>query len=96
LGGPYFHEPAGEETNINPLGPIAHATCTCGNTLTIGSEGIPKAQLVELISWAKADSHRRSISMNVLLRELRDRIDREVLCDYEYPSLRRRRFEESQ
>ena len=80
----------------NPLGPIAHAICLCGNTLTIGSEGIPKAQLVELIQWAKADSHRRSIGMNEVMRRLRDRIDEEVLRDDEVPSERRRRLTDSQ
>jgi len=82
--------------NANPLGPIAHATCLCGNTLTIGSEGIPKAQLVELLQWAKADSHRRSIGMNEVLRQLRDRIDEEVLRDDVHATPRRRRFTDSQ
>jgi hypothetical protein len=68
----------------------------CGNTLTIGSEGIPKAQLVELIQWAKTDSHRRSIGMNEVMRRLRDRIDEEVLRDDEVPSERRRRLTDSQ
>jgi hypothetical protein len=68
----------------------------CGNTLTIGSEGIPKAQLVELIQWAKADSHRRSIGMNEVLRQLRDRIDEEVLRDEEHAVPRRRRLTDSQ
>ena len=85
LGSPNLYEIAGDETSSSPIGPIAHATCLCGNTLTIGSEGIPNAQLVELIKWAKADSHRRSIGMTELLRQLRDRIDREVLRDDDVP-----------
>jgi hypothetical protein len=68
----------------------------CGNTLTIGSEGIPKAQLVELLKWAKADSHRRSMGMNEVLRQLRDRIDEEVLRDDEHAAPRRRRLTDSQ
>ena len=78
--------------SVNPLGPIAHAACLCGHTLTIASAGLPKAQLVELIEWAKADSLRRSIGMTELLRQLRDRIDREALRDDEYSSLRSRRL----
>jgi len=96
LGSPHFYETAGGPTNLNPLGPIAHATCVCGNTLTIGSEGIPKSQLMALIEWAKADSRRRSIRMNELFRQLRDRIDEEVLRDDdELASPRRRRFNDS-
>ena len=92
LGSPYLSEAAGAETSASPLGPIAYATCLCGNTLTIGSQGLPKAQLVELITWAKADAHRRSISMTELLRQLRDRIDQEVLRDDESSSLKHRRL----
>ena len=86
LGSPHLPEAAGDETSANPLGPITHAVCLCGHTLTIASEGIPKAQLVELINWARADSHRRSISMTELLRQLRDRIDGEVLRNDQIPS----------
>jgi hypothetical protein len=96
LGSPNLYEAPGDEMSASPLGPIAHATCLCGNTLTIGSEGIPKAQLVELLKWAKADSQRRSIGMIEVLRQLRDRIDQEVLHDDEHASMRRRRFTDSQ
>jgi hypothetical protein len=96
LGSPQLYEPPGAETSDNPLGPIAHATCVCGNTLTIASEGLPKPQLVELIKWAKADSQRRSISVIELLRQLRDRIDKEVLPVVEDPPLMRRRLKDSQ
>ena len=95
LGSPNLFEAPGE-MSANPLGPIAHSTCLCGNTLTIGSEGIPKAQLVELLKWAKADSHRRSIGMNEVLRQLRDRIDEEVLRDDEHEVPKRRRLTDSQ
>jgi hypothetical protein len=94
LGSPTLYEGAGDEASASPLGPITHATCSCGNTLTIASAGLPKAQLVELITWAKADSLRRSIGMTELLRQLRDRIDREALRDDEYASLRRRRLKD--
>jgi hypothetical protein len=96
LGSPNLYEAPDGEMSSSPLGPIAHATCLCGNTLTIGSEGIPKAQLVELIQWAKADSHRRSIGMNEVLRHLRDRIDEEVLRDDEHEVPKRRRLTDSQ
>ena len=96
LGSPNFFEAPGDEMSANTLGPITHATCLCGNTLTIGSEGIPKAQLVELLKWARADSNRRSIGMTELFRQLRDRIDEEVLRDDEHLSPRRRRLTDSQ
>ncbi len=94
LGSPAFYDSARNATE-NPLGPIAHATCVCGNTLTIGSEGLPKAQLVELIAWARADAQRRSIDINQLLRAFRDRIDADVLRDDEEPPSERRGFKHS-
>ena len=89
LGSPNVLESA-RQARENPLGPISHATCICGNTLTIGSEGIPKAQLIELITWARAEAERRSIDLTQLLREFRDRIDAEVLRDDEAPPPDRR------
>jgi hypothetical protein len=96
LGSPVLYEAPGDEIGANPLGPIAHAACLCGNTLTIASEGLPKAQLVELITWARADAHRQSIGMTELMRQLRDRIDREVLREDESSSPRHRRLNDSQ
>jgi hypothetical protein len=94
LGSPNVFESA-RQASENPLGPIAHATCICGNTLTIGSEGIPKAQLIELITWARAEAERRSIDLTQLLREFRDRIDAEVLRDDEAPPPERRALKSS-
>ena len=93
LGSPYLHDASAERDNANPLGPIAHATCLCGNTLTIGSEGLPKPLLTELIAWARADSQQRSITITELLRHLRDRIDIEVLNDGQPASRARRRLD---
>ena len=92
MGSPHFFEsdldgpPA-----ASPLGPITHATCLCGYTLTIGSSGIPKDQLVELIDWARVESQTRSISTTELMRHLRDRIDEEVLPTNRDPREERRR-----
>lgn len=94
LGSPYFLESA-RAAMENPLGPIAHALCICGNTLTIGSEGIPKDQLVELITWARTEAQRRSIDLNQVVRALRDRIDVEVLQDDEEPPTDRRALKDS-
>ena len=94
LGSPNVLESA-RQARENPLGPISHATCICGNTLTIGSEGIPKTQLIELITWARAEAERRSIDLTQLLREFRDRIDAEVLRDDEEPPPDRRALKSS-
>src|SRR5262245_13002215 len=92
MGSPHFFEPDRDGPSAgSPLGPITHATCLCGNTLTIGSSGMPKDQLIELIDWARAESQARAISPTELLRDLRDRIDEEVLRTERDPRQERRR-----
>src|SRR5262245_37479472 len=94
MGSPHFFETAAGACG-NPLGPIAHATCVWCSTLTIGSEGIPKDQLVELIDWAQVESQSRSVTAAGLLRQLRDRIDEEVLRADREPRQERRRVKTS-
>src|SRR5215467_2729033 len=92
LGNPHFFESASrsQPVSASPLGPITHATCLCGNTLTIGSEGLPKDLLLELVAWARVESQTRSISTSAVVRQLRDRIDQQVLGTDEAPQERRR------
>ena len=95
MGTPHFLEAPGSHTPGNPLGPVTYAICLCGYTLTIGSQGIPKDQLIELLDWARVESQTRSISPTALLRQLRDRIDKEVLQTDQDPSQERRRVHRS-
>jgi hypothetical protein len=45
----------------------------------VSSSGIPTAQIVVLLTWARAESSRRCITVRELLRHIRDRIDQQVL-----------------
>ena len=42
----------------------------------VGSEGIPEAQVVELMALTMSECAKRSIGVRELLLHLRDRIDR--------------------
>ena len=44
------------------------------------ASSFPAAQMVELLTWARAECLRRSIGIRELLRHIRDRIDAEVLA----------------
>jgi hypothetical protein len=79
VGDPFFYHPISGAIPADPLGPLSHANCACGTTLTIGSQGIPPAQMVELLHWAKRTAAERSIEISELLRHIRDRIDAQVL-----------------
>ena len=65
---------------IPDLGPLSLANCTCGNTLAIGSEGLPPETLRELQGWARVEMVTRGVSIGVLLHHVRERIDAEVLA----------------
>jgi hypothetical protein len=79
LSTPVLYDDISGEIPVEPIGPMSLANCPCGTTLAIGSRGIPPAQLVELLSWAKSESSRRSIGFRELLRHIRERIDEQVL-----------------
>ena len=81
LASPVLYDDIDEGVPAEPLGPMSLANCACGSTLTIGSSRMPTAQMVELLTWARGESLRRSIGIRDLLRHIRDRIDREVLAD---------------
>jgi hypothetical protein len=81
LGTPMLYETIAGKALAEPMGPIAFANCACGTTLTIGSRGIPRAQMAELMEWARSESSKRSIGVQELLGHLRERIDAAVLGD---------------
>ena len=64
----------------DPQGTLSLATCTCGTTITVDSAGMPLRTLWRLLIWARRESKRRSQTINALLSEFRDKIDREVLA----------------
>jgi hypothetical protein len=69
--------------NWNPLRPIgtaAYASCRCGTTLALTSEGMPLLQLWALLNWARVETHKRDQSPQELLNYLRDEICKQVLA----------------
>jgi hypothetical protein len=79
VASPIVYDDLREGVPDKPLGPMSLANCTCGTTLTVSSSGIPTAQLIVLLTWARAESRKRSITVRELLRHIRDRIDQQVL-----------------
>jgi hypothetical protein len=79
VASPIVYDDLREGIPDKPLGPMSLANCTCGTTLTVSSGGIPTAQLVMLLTWARAESRKRSITVRELLTHIRNRIDQQVL-----------------
>src|SRR5688572_5267112 len=78
LSTPVLYDDIFDELPAQPIGPMSFANCPCGTTLAIGSKGIPRGRMVELLTWARDESLRRSIDVRELLRHIRDRIDEQV------------------
>jgi hypothetical protein len=78
LSTPILYDDISDEMPAEPMGPMSFANCPCGTTFAIGSKGMPRAQMVELLTWAKGESLRRTIGIRELLGHIRDRIDEQV------------------
>ncbi len=81
LSNPMLYDDIDDAIPATPLGPMSFANCPCGTTLSVGSSGIPPAQMVELLTWAKHEARLRSIGLSELLRHIRERIDEQVLAE---------------
>ena len=79
LSTPVLYDDISGEIPLAPYGPMSFANCACGTTLAVASRGTPPRQLVELLTWAKGETSRRSIGIRELLSQIRDRIDAQVL-----------------
>jgi hypothetical protein len=69
----------GNWETVQPMGSVAMANCLCGSTLSLGTEGMPLPQRLELLKWVKTETERRGMSPSELLEHMRDEIRRQVL-----------------
>lgn len=69
----------GEWTPRHPIGTVSVANCRCGTTLAIGSDGLGLWTMIRLLHWARKETRRRGVSIQELLRDIRDKIDAQVL-----------------
>jgi hypothetical protein len=68
---------------VKLIGTISYANCVCGSTLAISSVGINPFIMWRLLRWAGASMSRRRLSVGELLRDLRARIDEQVLREHD-------------
>ncbi|HWZ29574.1 MAG TPA: hypothetical protein VNX15_13480 [Gemmatimonadales bacterium] len=62
-----------------PLGSQALATCQCGTTLALGTDGMAHTQRLALLSWVKSETQSRGVDSTELLEHLRDQLRRQIL-----------------
>jgi len=75
-------EPFDQVHQTNASAAISYASCPCGATLAITSSGFDFLTMSRLMHWAAALMARRKMSMREVLRDLRSRIDEEVLREH--------------
>lgn len=71
----------GDWNPLRPLGTVTYASCPCGTTLALGSEGMPLPLLWSLLNWARIETQRRRLTPQELLNYLRDEICKQVLAE---------------
>ena len=64
---------------VDPLGTMAMANCACGTTLSISSSGMSLSMMWRLMRWARKETVARGITVQQLLSEIREKIDRRAL-----------------
>ena len=79
--------PISYDLELNDLKPkrssgnIALADCSCGNTLTISSEGMPLMQIWQILYWVKMESLRRGVKTEEIICYIRDTVENQALND---------------
>lgn len=69
----------GDWTPLRPIGTATYASCPCGTTLVLTSEGMPLPQLWALLLWARIETLKRGQTPQQLLNYLREELCKQVL-----------------
>jgi hypothetical protein len=75
-----FDAELGDWKPLNPLGTMTFSNCSCGNTLVLSSDGMPRFRLWSLLAWARIETQKRGMTPQELLNYLRDEICKQVLA----------------
>ncbi|MGV8075223.1 MAG: hypothetical protein AB2L11_11780 [Syntrophobacteraceae bacterium] len=71
----------GDWETKQPLGAVALANCSCGNTLALTTEGLPLPKIHTVLKWVRIETERRGVSSEELIGYVRDEIRKRALND---------------
>lgn len=60
------------------VGTLALASCPCGDTLALGTDGLPTATRLRLLDWVQGEASRRQISASDLMDQFRIELRRRI------------------
>ncbi|HTP65566.1 MAG TPA: hypothetical protein VMJ66_09265 [Geobacteraceae bacterium] len=63
-----------------PVGTLAYATCSCGDTLALSTTALPLETRHSGLNWLRVETERRGLSPAELLGQMRDEIRKRVLA----------------
>jgi hypothetical protein len=67
-----FDAELGDWRAPHPLGTLALANCSCGNTIGLTTEGIPLARIHAMLEWLRGETERRGVTASNVLDQVRD------------------------
>ncbi|MEZ5292972.1 MAG: hypothetical protein R2745_17965 [Vicinamibacterales bacterium] len=63
------------------VGTYAFANCPCGDTLALGTDGLPHETRLALLAWVQAEAARRSMAATEFLDWLRTTLRQQILAE---------------
>jgi len=72
---------AGDWKAPEPMGIFALANCTCGNTLSLSSNGMPLETFHAVLEWLRVESDLRRVTPVALMEHVRNQIRKLALAD---------------
>lgn len=91
VGQPFSYDEGVEVFHAaKPMGAASLANCSCGNTLSIDSDGMSLITLWRLMCWLRSEMTRRRQNASGVLEDLRRAVDQATLAESQPSEARER------
>jgi hypothetical protein len=68
-------------STTKPIGAVVQATCPCGNSLALGTEGMSLVTMHLSLDWIRVETERRGLSSEQLIDQVRARNREQILSE---------------
>lgn len=77
--GRHYDAELGHWDTTKPIGGVAMANCSCGTTLTLGTDTMPLPLYQAAMDWLRTETKKRGMTQTDLLEYVRDEVRRQVM-----------------